>query len=137
LRFHIEVVHPERCTGCYSCIYACSRHLFNTVDPSRVAVFVTTKGSIANPFSIVTCRFCKTPECAVACPTNALQPLPEGGIMLITSRCEGCKTFDCITACAIRALALDSKTKFPIICDKCGDCAKYCPHNVFKYEEMK
>jgi len=24
-----------------------------------------------------------------------------------------------------------------IICDKCGDCAKYCPHNVFSYEEEK
>ncbi|MCP8318246.1 MAG: 4Fe-4S binding protein [Candidatus Methylarchaceae archaeon HK01B] len=137
MRFRIEVVHPERCIGCYSCVYACSRHLFNTVDPSRTAVFLRIEGSITNPFMPVTCRFCKTPECAEACPKDALQPLPEGGIMLITSRCQGCETFDCITACAIRALALDKKTKLPVICDKCGDCAKYCPHNVFKYEEMK
>jgi ferredoxin len=37
----------------------------------------------------------------------------------------------------LNALALDNKTKLPIICDRCGDCAKYCPHNVFSYEEMK
>jgi ferredoxin len=37
----------------------------------------------------------------------------------------------------LTALALDRKTKMPIICDSCGDCAKYCPHNVFLYEEVK
>ncbi len=137
MRFHIEVVHPERCIGCYSCMYACSRHLFDTIDPSKVAVFVRVNGTVANPFTVIACRFCKNPECALACPKGALQPLPEGGITLIISKCEGCKTFDCISACMIRALALDKRTSFPIICDRCGDCAKYCPHNVFKYEEMK
>ncbi|MFQ6135313.1 MAG: [Fe-S]-binding protein, partial [Nitrososphaerales archaeon] len=77
------------------------------------------------------------PECASACPQDAIQPLPEGGITLIASKCKGCTTFDCIDACILNALALDSKTKLPIICDRCGDCAKYCPHNVFSYEEMK
>ncbi|MGQ9468797.1 MAG: 4Fe-4S dicluster domain-containing protein [Nitrososphaerales archaeon] len=139
MRFHIEVLHPERCIGCYSCMYACSRHLFGTVDPSRVAVFVRVNESLANPFTVIACRFCKNPECALACPKGALQPLPEGGITLIASKCEGCETFDCIDACVIRALVLDKKTKFPvpIICDRCGDCAKYCPHNVFEYREMK
>jgi ferredoxin len=37
----------------------------------------------------------------------------------------------------LTALVIDRKTKMPIICDKCGDCAKYCPHNVFSYEEEK
>lgn len=136
LRYRIEVAHPERCIACYCCVYACSRHLFNTVDPTRAAVFVKKNELVGNP-SVYTCRFCKNPECVSACPHDALQTLPEGGVMLITARCEGCKTFDCIKACIISALNLDKKSKFPIICDKCGDCAKYCPHNVFKYEEMK
>lgn len=136
-RFHIEVEHPQRCIGCYSCVFACSRHLFDTIDPSRVAVFVRTDKTIANKFNVVACRFCINPECALACPRDALQPLPEGGITLIRSRCEGCETFDCVKACQLQALVIDRKTKLPIICDRCGDCAKYCPHNVFRYVELK
>jgi len=136
MRFHIEVVSPERCIGCYSCVFACSRHLYNIVDASKVAVFVRSGNGLSSPFNVVACRFCIQPECAISCPKGALQPLPEGGVSLIYSKCEGCTTFDCIEACVIRALMLDKDTKRPIICDRCGDCAKYCPHNVFRYEEM-
>ncbi len=137
MRFHIDVDNPGRCIGCYSCVYACSRHLFNTVDPVRVAVFVRVNKSLENPFDVVACRFCAEPECALACPYGALEPLPEGGITLTASRCSECKTFDCIGACRIGALALDKAKRVPVVCDRCGDCAKYCPHDVFKYEEMK
>jgi len=136
MRFHIEVENSSRCIGCYNCLYACSRHLFNTVDQTRTAVFVRVDRSLSNRFTVVACRFCKKPECAYACPHGALQPLPEGGVTLIASKCKGCKTFDCIDACTINALELDWKTNLPIICDRCGDCAKYCPHNVFTYREM-
>jgi len=136
MRFHIEVKNSSRCIGCYSCLYACSRHLFDTIDQTRTAVFVRVDRTVGNRFTVVACRFCKEPECAYACPKEALQPLPEGGVTLITSKCRGCETFDCIDACTIKALALDRRTKLPIICDRCGDCAKYCPHNVFSYEEM-
>jgi ferredoxin len=32
-------------------------------------------------------------------------------------------------------LVLDEEKKVPVLCDRCGDCAKYCPHNVFWYTE--
>jgi Fe-S-cluster-containing dehydrogenase component len=137
MRFHIEVEHAGRCIGCYSCVYACSRHLYSTLDPARVAVFVRVNKSLENPFDVIACRFCAKPECALACPYDALEALPEGGVTLTPSRCAECKTFDCIDACKIAALVLDMRTKVPIICDRCGDCAKYCPHDVFKYEELK
>lgn len=137
MKFHIEVKNSSRCIGCYNCLYACSRHLFNSVDQTRTAVFVRPDRTLSNRFTVVACRFCKNPECASACPRGALQPLPEGGITLIASKCKGCTTFDCISACTLTALALDRKTKMPIICDSCGDCTKYCPHNVFLYEEVK
>lgn len=137
MRFRIEVKNSSRCIGCYNCLYACSRHLFDSVDQTRTAVFVRPDRSLSNRFTVIACRYCQNPECASACPHGALQPLPEGGITLIASKCKGCTTFDCIKACTLTALVLDSKTKMPIICDKCGDCAKYCPHNVFSYEEEK
>jgi len=139
LPFNIEVETPERCIGCYSCVYACSRHLFNAVDSSRTAVFVRTQRTLQNSFTVVMCRFCKEPECAYACPREALLPLPEGGITLIAEKCRGCETYECVRACKLEALALDKRSEFlrPIICDRCGDCAKFCPHNVFRYQEMK
>jgi Fe-S-cluster-containing dehydrogenase component len=135
--FRIEVKAPARCVGCYSCVFACSRHLFNSINPVKTAVFVKANGSLRNPFTVVVCRFCAEPECAIACPREALIKLPEGGVTLIANKCEGCETFDCITACQVGALILDPDTKLPVICDKCGDCAKFCPHNVFTYEEIK
>ncbi|WP_309493047.1 4Fe-4S dicluster domain-containing protein [Candidatus Hecatella orcuttiae] len=139
MRFHIEVLHPNRCIGCYNCVYACSRHLYNAVDVNRTAVFVRETGSLENPYHVIACRFCKDPECVKACPQEALSALPEGGISLTPAKCEGCKTYDCVHACKLGALAIDFKAKIPspIVCDRCGDCAKFCPHNVFKYEEMK
>jgi len=137
MRFHIEVENSSRCIGCYNCLYACSRHLFDSVDHTRTAVFVRAEKSLRNRFDVVACRFCKNPECVSACPHDALHELPEGGITLIASRCKGCNTFDCVNACMLNALTLDKKHMTPIICDRCGDCAKYCPHNVFKYKEMK
>lgn len=137
MRFHIEVEHPERCIGCYSCLYACSRHLYSVVDPTRVAVFVRVNKSLENPFNIIACRFCAAPECALACPQGALEALPEGGVTLTPSKCAGCKNFDCIEACMLGALVLDRRARIPVICDRCGDCAKFCPHDVFRYEEMK
>jgi carbon-monoxide dehydrogenase iron sulfur subunit len=136
MKFHIEVESSSRCIGCYNCLYACSRHLFNSVDHTRTAVFVRPEKSLSNRFNVIACRFCKSPECVSACPHDALQKLPEGGITLISSRCKGCSTFDCVKACMLNALIIDRKNLIPIICDKCGDCAKYCPHNVFKYGEV-
>ena len=136
MRFHISVENSSRCIGCYNCLYACSRHLFDTVNHATTAVFVRPDRTLSNRFTVVACRFCQDPECVTACPYGALQALPEGGITLIASKCKECTTYDCIPGCTLNALALDDKAKLPIICDRCGDCAKYCPHNVFSYKEM-
>ncbi|HEY4699219.1 MAG TPA: hypothetical protein VIH27_02450 [Nitrososphaerales archaeon] len=137
MRFTIAVENSSRCIGCYNCLYACSRHLFYKVDHARTAVFVRPDRSLSNRFTVVACRFCKDPECAVACKQGALQILPEGGVTLVVSKCKDCKTFECITACTLNAITMDMKTKLPIICDNCGDCAKYCPHNVFSFKDVK
>jgi phenylglyoxylate dehydrogenase beta subunit len=111
--------------------------LYDTVDASRIAVFVRVNKSLENSFNVIACRFCAQPECALACPQGALEALLEGGVTLTASKCAGCKTFDCIAACKLGALAFDRRAKVPVICDRCGDCAKFCPHDVFRYEEVK
>jgi len=135
LRYRVEIRNPSRCIGCYSCVFACSRHLFNAVDPKRTAVFVELDRRGVRAPKVSMCRFCKEPECAYACPHDALQPIPEGGITLTPSKCAVCKTYDCIEACQYKVLVLDEDKKVPILCDRCGECAKYCPHNVFWYTE--
>ena len=129
--------NQSRCIGCYTCVYACSKHLSNTVNPSKAAVFIKVDRTVANPFTILLCRFCTDPECASACSYNAIQPMLEGGITLVApDKCKNeCKTYDCVKSCQFKALALDPQNRAPILCDKCGDCAKYCPHDVFSYTE--
>ncbi|MBS7643935.1 [Fe-S]-binding protein [Candidatus Bathyarchaeota archaeon] len=131
----VWVERPERCIGCYSCVYACSRELFGTTSATRAAIFVRTGKSLEERFHVVVCIACKNPPCAAACKKEALQAKPEGGVTLVASKCVDCKNFECLSACAIGALTLDPKTRKPIICTECGLCAKYCPHEVLGFGE--
>lgn len=133
----VRVPHPERCIGCYNCVFACSRELFGVNSPSRTAVFIRSS-SLANRFVVVVCPGCKDAPCVSACKEEALQVQPEGGPTLVKPlKCEKCETFDCVKACAIRAMVIDPETRKPVICTQCGLCAKFCPHEVITYGEVK
>ena len=130
----VRVVRPERCIGCFSCVFACSRELYGTTSASKTAVFVRAS-SVGNRFDVVICRACKDPPCARVCPEGALKVRQGGGILLDPSKCIGCG--HCVEACDIGAIRLDPETSKAIICVYCGYCADFCPHGVIALEEVK
>ncbi|MCS7139701.1 MAG: 4Fe-4S binding protein [Candidatus Nezhaarchaeota archaeon] len=130
----VSVVGIERCIGCYSCMFACSRLRFNEVGMARSAIQVRSAGGIERGFIVIVCRACIDPPCAKSCPTSALKPRPGGGVILNEDKCTSCKS--CYEACIVRAIVWDDERDKPIVCRYCGFCTKFCPHNVIALESI-
>ena len=116
---------------------ACSLELFGTLSIARSAIQVKAPVDVGLNYLPVVCAACEDPSCASACESGALKPRPEGGVELVAPReCEKCETYDCTKACIVGALRIDPVKKIPIVCTECGECAKYCPHEVLVYGEV-
>jgi len=133
-RRRLKVAHPERCIGCLSCMFACSRVNTGRASLSRSAIKVKTQGGLEGDFAVVVCHACKDPPCVEACPTGALEQKEEGRVVFHRELCEGCGA--CSDACLIRAISLDAEGK-AIKCKHCGACVAFCPHGVLEMEEVE
>jgi Fe-S-cluster-containing hydrogenase component 2 len=137
LQSTIRLEHPERCIGCYNCVFACSLELFNVVSATRAAVWIKPC-SLGDPFIVTICTLCDDPPCIKACKPKALQKDGDGKLKVADpSECKKCETFDCAKACITCALTIDLETDKPIICTQCGKCAEACPHEVITYKEKQ
>ena len=130
----LSVIDAERCVGCQSCMFACSRRL-NKPGLAQSSIGVRSNGGMERGFVVVVCRACEDPPCARACPTGALVPNEGGGVRLREEKCIGCG--NCTEACIVRAVYWDSETNKPMICIQCGFCVDYCPHDVIELAEKK
>ncbi|MDO9508730.1 MAG: 4Fe-4S binding protein [Thermovirgaceae bacterium] len=124
----LRVINRDRCIGCYSCMYACTRQLRGLGGTSKSAMRVRAYSGVEGTFSIRVCARCEEPDCAEACPTGALKTAPGGGVLLNREKCIHCGA--CVKTCAITALQWDEEEKIPIPCIHCGQCVRYCPNGV-------
>lgn len=125
---HLAVINREQCIGCFSCMFACSRTFYNAITTDKAALRVRIYGGVEGAFSIRVCEGCLDPDCARACPVQALVPRENGGVKLIESLCTHCGK--CLSACTIASLQWDTEKRIPIPCRQCGICVKYCPNEV-------
>lgn len=125
---HLTVINREQCIGCFSCMFACSRTFHQAITTEKAALRVRIYSGAEGLFSIRTCKGCADPDCARACPTEALVPRAGGGVRLIEEKCIHCSK--CVNACIIASLQWDREKKVPIPCRHCGICTKYCPNEV-------
>jgi len=117
----------NKCIGCLGCMLVCAVANKDNHSIDKSAVRVRTVGGMATSFIAIVCRGCAEPACREACPAGALELRPGGGVVLNEEKCYGCRK--CQTACSIRAVNFDKETKKPIICNHCGVCTTFCPHN--------
>lgn len=62
-----------RCIGCYSCMQACARMVYNDFSPHNNAIQVRTVGGMNGRLVANICRACPEPVPRVkVCPTDAL-----------------------------------------------------------------
>lgn len=132
----LTVVDRERCMGCYSCVYACSRTWGRVVGVEKAALRIKSYPGAEGFFSVRICAGCEDPDCARVCPTGALKPSSRGyGVDFDKSLCTGCGA--CIDACTSMSLQWDEEDKVPVPCRHCGTCASFCPRGVLGVEEVE
>ncbi len=125
---YLRVINRDQCIGCFSCMYACSRMVRNAAGSGKAALRVKAYAGVEGAFSIRVCARCADPDCAKACPTEALTVAPGGGVRLNKALCVSCRL--CVEACAIHALQWDEEERQPLPCIFCGQCVAHCPNNV-------
>lgn len=129
-------VDISKCTGCDSCIAACSFHHGGefSVKKSRIQVVKIKEAGINVP---LTCQHCGEAPCAEVCPTGAIKKDNDLNRVLIDeAMCIGCGI--CSLACAFGAIAYEDNSKIAYKCDLCnGDpmCAKVCGPKAIHYIE--
>ena len=130
----LNVIDTERCVGCQSCMFACSRTK-DRVGFTGSCIEVRSDGGVKNGFNVIVCKACDDPVCAKVCPTEALTPKKTGGVKLKKSLCNGCG--HCVDACILGAVFWDDELNKPAICIQCGFCAEFCPHGVLAISEKE
>ena len=128
----LAVIDTERCVGCQSCMFACTRRL-NEAGFGKTCIGVKSVGGMERGFIVIVCRSCDDPPCAKVCPTEALKEREQGGVKLDLTKCIGCGF--CSDACILDAIFWNDEINKPMICNYCGYCSKFCPHGVLKFEK--
>jgi len=124
----LKVVNRDRCIGCFSCMYACSRMLRHFGGTNKAAMRVKHYTGVEGAFSLRVCSRCETPDCVAVCEEKALFAAKGGGARLKAAQCTHCRK--CVDACGIAALQWDEAEELPLPCIQCGQCVKYCPNEV-------
>lgn len=125
----------NKCIGCFTCMLVCSGVNHKNHSISKSAIRVKTSGGLQGKFIAVVCIACKDGRaCAEACPSGALQNRVGGGVNFKAEKCIGCRK--CDVACIMSAAHFDEDEMQPIICKHCGVCARFCPHECLRMEEV-
>jgi len=121
------LVDTKKCSGCTSCMLACSltHHGESNHSLSRIQITQDSFGKFPDDITISQCRQCPYPACVAACPTGAMHADAKTGVRTVdVSKCIGCER--CVNACPFtpsRAL-WNFEEKHAQKCDLC-EGAKY------------
>jgi len=124
------VVDMQLCTGCQSCMLACSFAKTGGYNPrqSRIRLLKLEESGVDAP---MVCQQCENARCIEACPVQAISRSEAGIVVINETICTGCGT--CMTACPCGAIgAVEGMNKIGrrvLKCDLCGgkpSCVPWC-----------
>jgi len=119
------LVDTKKCSGCTTCMMACSLAHTGEVNLSlaRIQVVQNSFGAFPNDIEIAQCRQCPYPACVDACPTGANHvDTKRGNVRTIdASKCIGCER--CVEACPFTPSRVqwNFEEKHSQKCDLCAD----------------
>ncbi len=134
-------VERGNCTGCCSCVTACSLFHDNVVRPATARIYVQRfYGLVDVPMM---CWHCPDAPCVEACPVTPQKAIAKDKETNIISYvdenlCLGASCNRCIQACPSQYLRRHPETARPIFCDLCdGDpqCVKACARQALESGE--
>lgn len=119
-------INPEKCTGCESCVLACSFAHSNKFSlRARVHIHKLHSKKLFVP---VICQNCDNAPCVRVCNEGALiQQEKKGIVLFIPEKCTGCRK--CEKVCPYGAIIFNEETNIIEKCDLCGgdpECVKTC-----------
>lgn len=132
----LRVDGMNKCIGCFTCMLACAGVNQQDHSITKSAIRIKTSGGLKGKFVSTVCLGCQDERaCAEACPSGALERRNGGGVILKEEKCIGCKK--CVSACIVNAIFFDEVRGKPIICKHCGVCARFCPHECMRMEDVE
>lgn len=147
------LIDPKKCTGCCSCMLACSlvHEGVSSLSLSRIQILDDAFGSFPTDIEVAMCRQCDNPECYLACPLQdeALCIDEETGVRYIDEeKCNGCKL--CIEPCIFKPsrISFNVDKNVAVKCDMCQNtpywdsqgkqaCVEVCPTRAIKFTTAK
>jgi len=120
------IIDPEKCTGCNSCVLACSfaHEGYFSFSKSRIQIKKDEERAVSDP---KVCVQCEEIYCIEVCPVDALsRDRTMGVIKWDRERCIHCHL--CEAACPYGGIHFDKADEL-LICDLCGGdpaCVRVC-----------
>jgi carbon-monoxide dehydrogenase iron sulfur subunit len=130
----VMCINIDNCTGCQSCVVACSMSKARVFSPtfSRVSVLKIESRCLSIP---IICEHCDAPPCQTVCPVDAISRESDTGIVRIdVDRCVGCER--CKWACSLSPETIKIHSNKAILCDLCDGkpaCVEVCQPKALQY----
>ncbi|RLI34361.1 hypothetical protein DRO66_08915 [Candidatus Bathyarchaeota archaeon] len=130
----LMLIDFDICSGCQSCVIACSMAKAGVFSPSKS--LITLRKLEGRCLSIpIICEHCRNPPCLHACPTGAVTKNPETGVVSINEdACTGCRL--CSSACPFGPDTIKFHDDKAVLCDLCGGdphCSRICQQKAIAY----
>ena len=119
-------VVPNLCIGCRECELLCSLNHEGVFTPAMARIRVDYN-PVENSYDPVICMHCDEPECAEACPVEAITRDEKTGVFVVDDEaCTLCH--ECVEACSYGAINIAPDGQV-LKCDLCGGeptCVRFC-----------
>jgi len=132
--------HPDLCRDCQACVLGCS--LYHEAQCSTsLARLVVSKDMARYEFRISICQHCDHPDCALACPAEAILVDDRGVAIILDDACTRCGA--CEASCPHGAIFYNMAQDRYLKCDLCAGhaggpvCVALCPVGALALIDVK
>ncbi len=121
-----------KCSGCRVCLTICPLAHFHDNNTKKAALKAEGRFPAPGGFKVTTCNQCG--DCAAVCPVEAIH-FDQGVYWINPDECTNCLA--CVEACPLDVMFTHPDLSFPIKCDACGECTRYCGTEVLHLERKE